>query len=129
MAWWNTQLVFQDDTLIAEGADPALFVEPDLEVVVQGGKPDNGTAVYTYVIVSGYALYGQLRGYYALGVSHWYVDRKSGRVYMTEAGQQHNESITSLSVGQRAVIREFLVNFNKEAWETSTRSFRRQLEA
>jgi len=129
MAWWNTQLVFQGDTLIAEGLDPTALMTSEAEVVVQEERPANGAEAYTRVIVSGYALYGRLWGYYALGVSHWYLDRTAGRIFMTGVSEHNNEPVSSLSSAQRAIVREFLMGFNPEAWEASTRSFRKRLEA
>lgn len=127
MAWWKTQLIFQGDTLIAEGLDP-ISVD-DIELVVQEEAPPNGTKRYTRVLVSGYALYGKLRGYYALGVAHWYLDRSAGRVFLSEASQGNNEPVSSLTPTQRAIIRECLIDLNREAWETSNASFRNQLDA
>ena len=88
----------------------------------------NGSEPYTRVIVSGYALYGKLRGFYALGVAHWQLDRSSGRLFMSEASQRNSEPVSSLSSAQRAIIRECLIDLNPEAWETSNASFRNQLE-
>lgn len=126
MAWWTTQFIFEGDTLISEGLDPVSLDE--LELVVQDEAPANGTESYTRVIVSGYALYGQLRGFYALGVAHWCLDRSAGRVFLSEASRHHTEPVSSLTPAQRAVIRECLIDLNREAWETSNASFRNQLE-
>ena len=129
MAWWTTQFIFQDDTLIAEGLDPVSL--PNVEWVIQepAKKSLNATEQYTRVIVSGYALYGELRGYYALGVAHWHLDRATHRVFLSEASQGNNEPVSSLSPVQRSIIRECLIRFSPGAWETSNVSFRRQLEA
>jgi hypothetical protein len=126
MAWWTTQLIFQSDTLIAEGFDPISL--DDLEWIVQE-EPPAGTECFTRVIVSGYALYGELRGYYALGLAHWQLDRPSGRIFLSEASQRNSEPVSSLTPTQKAVVRECLIDFNLEAWETSNASFRKQLEA
>jgi hypothetical protein len=126
MAWWTDQFVFQGDTLVAEGIDPVWLSEA--QAVVQDEGPPNGSDPYTRVIVSGYALYGKLRGFYALGVAHWQFDRSSGRLFMTEASQRNSEPVSSLSPAQRAIIRECLIDLNPEAWETSNTSFRNQLE-
>lgn len=143
MAWWNTYFIFQDNTLIAEGFEPPFL--HNLEWVVHEGEtvalsavevrlraveqmPNNGHGRFTRVIVSGYALYGELRGYYALGVAHWWLDKAAGRAYLSEASQRHCESVSSLTSAQRAILRECLMRLNPEAWETSNLSFRQQLE-
>jgi hypothetical protein len=126
MAWWTTQLIFHNDVLIAEGIDPAPL--DDLEVVVNGHEPPAGGEAYTRVIVSGYALYGKLHGYYALGVSHYYVDRPGGRAYMSENSQRHIEPVASLTPAQRTIVRECLIHISPLAWENSNLSFRQQLE-
>lgn len=126
MAWWTTQFIFQADTLIAEGIEPIWLSE--VETVVQDEEPSNGTESYTRVLVSGYALYGQLRGYYALGVAHWHLDRSSGHLYVSERSQGNNEPVASLTPAQRAIVRECLIDLNQEAWETSNASFREKLE-
>lgn len=130
MAWWTTHLIFRDDTLIAEGFDPVSLAGVEVVVLDPAEKPpNNNTEHYTRVIVSGYALYGQLRGYYSLGITHWHLDRAAGRAFVNEAGQRHSEPVSSLTPVQRAIIRECLINLNKEAWETSNLLFRKQLEA
>ena len=125
MAQWYTQLVFKGDTFLGEGlADFAL-----VENVASTEPSVNGYEPYTLVIVSGYALYGQLRGYYALGVAHVLVDPASGQAcYLSEQSARHQESVNSLTPTQRAIIRECLIRLNSEAWETSNLSFRQQLE-
>jgi hypothetical protein len=132
MAWWTTLLIFQGDKLIAEGIDPTsgprdfgIPVNTGISRAVHG---DGDGARYTRVIVSGYALYGQLRGYYALGVGHWTVDEDNGRVYTTEASQHHTEPVSSLTPNQRAIVRDCLINISQDAWETSNLSFRQALE-
>jgi hypothetical protein len=127
MAWWTTQLIFRGNQLIAEGFDPVPM--DDLELVLDDPVPGNGFERYTRVIVSGYALYGQLRGYYALGVSHWHLDQTANRAFMSEDSQRHTEPVSSLTPAQRAIVRECLINLNPMAWETSTLPFRRALEA
>jgi hypothetical protein len=125
MAQWYTQLVFNGDTFLGEGlADFAL-----VEDVASTEPSVNGHEPYTLVIVSGYALYGQLRGYYALGVAHVLVDPASGQaLYLSEQSASHQEPLASLTPTQRATVREYLMAFNPEAWETSNLSFRQQLE-
>lgn len=126
MAWWHTQFIFRGDKLISEGLDPVPL--DDVEIVLQEDEPSNGTESYTRVIVSGYALYGELRGYYALGIAHWHLDRTAGRAFISEASQHDVEPVSSLSPTQRSIIRECLIRFSPEAWETSNSSFRSQLE-
>ena len=131
MAWWNTYFIFQNDALIAEGFEPPFlhnleWVVPEDDTAEQ--PPDNGGGRFTRVIVSGYALYGELRGYYALGVAHWRLDKTAGRAYLSETSQRHCEPVSSLTPPQRAIIRECLMRLNPEAWETSNFSFRQQLE-
>jgi hypothetical protein len=126
MAWWNTQLIFKDDTLIAEGINPVAL--DDIELVIQEEEPEHDTELYTRVIVSGYALYGKLRGYYALGVAHWRLDRLDRRAFMREASQRNCEPVSDLTPIQRAAVRECLMQLSPEAWETSSLSFRKSLE-
>ena len=126
MAQWYTQFVFKGDTYLGEGLADFALVEgvalPELSL--------NGNERYTLVIVSGYALYGQLRGYYALGVAHVLVDPASGQArYLSEQSAQRQEPVDSLTAAQRVIIRECLIRLNPEAWETSNVSFRQQLEA
>jgi len=129
MAWWTTQLIFQGDKLVAEGIDPTSWAGPRVHGDGASGEaPVGETDRYTRVIVSGYALYGQLRGYYALGVGHWTVDEGNGRVYTTEASQHHTEPVSSLTPNQRAIVRDCLINISQDAWETSNLSFRQALE-
>jgi hypothetical protein len=126
MAQWYTQFVFKGDTLLGEGlADFAL-----VEDIASTELKLNGHEAYTLVIVSGYALYGQLRGYYALGVAHVLVDPASGQAYyLSEQSARRQEPVNSLTPAQQAIIRESLIHFNAEAWETSNLSFRQQLGA
>ena len=125
MAWWTTQLIFREDTLISEGVDP--FDLSSYRRVENGEKPGPETEHYTRVIVSGYALYGELRGYYALGVSHWHLDRSADCVYMSEDSKRNTEPVASLTRTQRTIVRDFLVDMSENAWEASNRSFRQKL--
>jgi hypothetical protein len=129
MAWWSTQFIFQGDTLIAEGLEPLFLQEVEWIVQEQPDQAASGAEPYTRIIVSGYALYGKLQGYYALGVSHWYLDRTANRLLLSETSQRNSEPVASLSKAQQAIIRECLVRLNPEAWETSNISFRKQLGA
>jgi hypothetical protein len=121
MAQWYAQLVFKDDTLIDEGV-------ADLGEVA-GAAPPNGGERYTTIIVSGYALYGQLRGYYSLGVAHLSVDPVRGNAqYVSEQSALHTEPLDTLTSAQRTAIRDWLMNLSLTAWENSTEMFRRALE-
>jgi len=121
MAQWYAQLVFKGNTFLGDGLTDFAMVE--------GIAPPNGGERYTTVIVSGYALYGQLRGYYALGVAHIVVDPTSGQAYyLSEQSALRQEPVDSLTPDQRAAIREWLIGLNRTAWENSTASFRRSLE-
>lgn len=120
MAQWYVQLVFKGDTFLGDGLTDLALVE--------GVTPPNGSERYTTVIVSGYALYGQLRGYYALGVAHIAVDPTNGQAhYLSEQSVLRQEPVDSLTPTQRAAIRNWLIGLNREAWENSTASFRRSL--
>jgi hypothetical protein len=122
MAQWYAQLVFKGDTLLGEGLTDFAQIE--------GVASPNGGERYTTVIVSGYALYGQLRGYYALGVAHLSVDPANGQAhYLSEQSALHAEPVVSLTSAQRAVIREWLIGLSSTAWENSTDTFRRSLDA
>ena len=120
MAQWYAQLLFKGDTLLGDGVSDFAQVE--------GVGPPNGGERYTTVLVSGYSLYGRLRGYYALGVAHISVDSSTGKSrYLSEESGQHIESLDSLTPAQRLAIREWLIELNAEAWENSTDIFRRSL--
>ena len=122
MAQWYAQLVFKGEALLGEGLTDFALVE--------GVASPNGGERYTTVIVSGYALYGQLRGYYSLGVAHLSVDPASGKAhYLSEQSALHQEPVDSLTPVQRAAIREWLIGLNRVAWENSTDTFRRSLDA
>ena len=121
MAQWYAQLVFKGDTLLGEGV-------ADLGEVINIASP-NGGERYTTVIVSGYSLYGQLRGYYSLGIAHVTVDPSSKRAaYVSKASALHMEPVGSLTPAQCAAIRDWLLRLNPAAWENSTEVFRQELE-
>ncbi|MBI4788876.1 MAG: hypothetical protein HY782_17735 [Chloroflexi bacterium] len=125
MAWWQTQLILRGDTLIAEtlndaGLGPIQFSSDP--ATAPEGEP------LTAIVVSGYALYGELRGYYALGVGHMRVDWQSGTGYMSEPSAAHQEPATLLSPRQKQAIREWLRAYNPAAWETSLESFKTSLK-
>ena len=122
MAQWYAQLVFKGDTLLGEGLTDFAQVE--------GVASANGGEHYTTVIVSGYALYGQLRGYYALGVAHLAIDPASGEAhYLSEQSALHKEPVDSLTPAQRTAVRDWLIGLQPIAWENSTDTFRRSLDA
>jgi hypothetical protein len=121
MAQWYAQLVFKGDTFLGEGLTDFTLVE--------GLAAPNGHDQYTTVIVSGYALYGQLRGYYALGVAQLVVDPASGQArYASPESALHQESVATLTLAQRAVIRDWLIRLSSEAWENSTGLFKKSLD-
>jgi hypothetical protein len=121
MAQWYAQLVFKGDSLLGEGLSDFALIE--------GVASANGGERYTTVIVSGYALYGQLRGYYALGVAHLSVDTNGGKAhYLSEQSALHQAPVDSLTPAQRAAIREWLISLNRAAWENSTDAFRCSLD-
>ena len=106
MAQWYAQLVFKGDTLLGEGLTDFAQVEGVASPNASTALSVNGGERYTTAIVSGYALYGQLRGYYALGVAHLSVDPISDTAhYLSEQSALHQEPIDSLTPTQRAVIR------------------------
>ena len=120
MAQWYAQLVFNGDSFLGDGLTDFASVE--------GIAAANGGEQYTTVIVSGYALYGQLRGYYSLGVSHIVVNKTSGQAgYLSEKSVLHNEPVDSLTPAQRKAIREWLIELNSDAWENSTEALRSSL--
>jgi len=123
MAQWYTQLVFKGDTFLGDSLADWHDVEP---------KPPGtlaGIDRYTAVIVSGYSLYGQLQGYYALGVAHILVDPSNGKAfYPSEESALHREPLETLSSAQKAQLRDWLSRQYPAAWENSTEPFRKSLE-
>lgn len=120
MAQWYAHLVFRGDRLLGEGLQD--FAE------VEGVASNGGGEAYTAVIISGYALYGKLRGFYALGISQIKVDPESGAAhYASEESALRKETTDSLTAAQRAAVRTWLVDFNREAWENSTEPFKMAL--
>jgi hypothetical protein len=125
MSGWQTQLVFEGDTLVAETLN-----EVELDAIQFSTDPTSapdGDAL-TVVVVSGYALYGQVRGYYALGVAQLRVDRKTGMGYMSERSEAHQEPMSSLSTKQKQAVCEWLRVYNPSAWETSLDAFKKSLQ-
>jgi hypothetical protein len=122
MAQWYTQLVFKDDTFLGDSLADWHIVDTR--------QPENlaGADTYTAVIVSGYSLYGQLQGYYSLGVAHILVDPASGKAfYPTEDSALHREPLETLTLAQKECIRDWLIGQYPTAWENSTEPFRRSL--
>ncbi len=121
MAQWYAQLLFRGDTFLGDTvADFSL---------VEGVALSNGRDRYTTVTISGYSLYGELRGFFAAGVSHIDVDPSNGQAsYLTEESALHLEPMDSLTATQRTAIREWLINLDPTAWENSTIAFKRSLD-
>jgi len=120
MAQWYAQLLFKGNTLLGEGL--ADWGE------VADIAPVNSGERYTTVIVSGYALYGELRGFYSLGVAHLAVDPASGQArYLSKQSALHCEPVETLTSAQRAAIRAWLLGLSQAAWENSTDAFRKSL--
>ena len=120
MAQWYAHLLFRGDQLLGEGTgEPARIVG-----VREAGDGDP----YAAVVISGYALYGKLRGFYSVGVSFIRVDSQSGVAnYASEESALGKETVASLSPKQRAAIAEWLNHFDPEAWENSTEPFKLSL--
>lgn len=120
MAQWYAHLLFRGDQLLGEGTSEAARIE--------GVRTDGHGDPYTAVVVSGYALYGKLRGFYSVGVSSILVDPQTGVAsYASEESSLGKESVASLTPKQRAAIGEWLVRFDPEAWENSTEPFKLSL--
>jgi len=120
MAQWYAHLLFRGDQLLGEGTGEPAKIEGVREAA--DGDP------YTAVVISGYALYGKLRGFYSVGVSFIRVDPQSGVAnYASEDSSLGKESVASLSSKQRAAVAEWLIHFDPEAWENSTEPFKLSL--
>ena len=120
MAQWYAHLLFKGDELLGEGLedfDKVSGVQPGLE----GDQ-------YTAVVVSGYALYGKLRGFYALGVSQIRLDPSTQEAfYSSEDSSFHKEPVESLTASQKLSVRDWLADFSPSAWENSTEPFKLSL--
>ena len=125
MAWWYARLLFHGDRLVDAGLHDAM--PPAAEVVDPDAELLPAADAFTSVCVSGYALYGRLRGYYALGVGHFRLDPATGRALATEAAINHTEPVSSLSPRQRAVVGDWLEAQSPEAWASSLERFREVL--
>jgi hypothetical protein len=122
MAQWYTQLLFKGDEFLGDSLADWQGVD---ETLPPGFSNFDG---YTAVIVSGYALYGQLQGYYALGIAHIAVDRESGKAYYcSEESMLHKELPETLTPLQREGIRDWLIQQFPAAWENSVDTFRKSL--
>ena len=121
MAWWHTRLLFYGDDLIGVDLDRLVPEEMDVEAV------SNGVLQVTAVQVSGYALYGELRGYYALGVAELAVDLQTGDTLPVDLEAEIDPS-RHLTPRQKRIVREWLINHSPTAWETSLRSIKQALE-
>jgi len=120
MAQWYAHLLFRGDQLLGEGTGELAQIE--------GVRTDGVGDPYTAVVVSGYALYGKLRGFYSLGVSLILVDPQTGVAsYASQESSLGKEPIAALSSSQRAAIGEWLIRFDPEAWENSTEPFKLSL--
>lgn len=120
MAQWYAHLMFRGDQLLGEGTSELAKIEGVREAA--DGDP------YTAVVISGYALYGKLRGFYSVGVSFIRVDSQSGVAnYASGESALGTESVALLSPKQRAAIAEWLIRFDPEAWESSTEPFKLSL--
>lgn len=121
MAWWHTRLLFHGDDLVGVDLD---------RLVPEGSDGDprpNGWLTLIAVQVSGYALYGEVRGYYALAVTQLAVDPNTGRTVPVDPDADLDPA-RSLTPRQKQVVREWLQNHSRTAWETSLHSFRQILE-
>jgi len=122
MALWYTQLLFKGNEFLGD----SLADWQDVSGTVPPGLSD--TEQYTAVIVSGYALYGQLHGYYALGIAHILVDRSTGQAYYSsEQSALHSETTETLTPPQKEAIQTWLVQQYPAAWENSVDAFKRSL--
>ena len=120
MAQWYAHLLFKGDQLLGEGLE-------DFDKVsgVQSGLEGER---YTAVVISGYALYGKLRGFYSLGVSQIRLDPSTQEAfYSSEDSSFHKEPAESLTPSQKLAVRDWLTAFSLSAWENSTEPFKLSL--
>ncbi len=121
MAWWHARLLFFGDDLI--GVDLDRLVPVDLD---SPGQMNGGLRV-TAVQVSGYALYGELRGYYALGVAELAVDPHTGAAVPVDPDADL-DPCQHLTPRQKEIVRDWLKNHSPTAWDASLHSFKQALE-
>ena len=120
MAQWFAQLLFRGDQLLGEGLDDFAEVS-GIQEGLEGER-------YTAIVVSGYALYGELRGFYSLGVSHIRLDPSTQKAFYTsEDSSLHKEPVDSLTPSQKSATRDWLTAFSLAAWENSTETFKLNL--
>lgn len=131
MAWWHARFLFYGDDLV--GVDHDRLVPED---IADGQAPPEWPRL-TGVQVSGYVLYGDVRGYYALAVAELAVDLQTSRVVPVGAdagldqaskGAGGRSAGQSLTPRQKQIVREWLQGYNPIAWETSLHNFKRMLE-
>jgi len=120
MAQWYAHLLFRGDQLLGEGTSELARIE--------GVRTDGAGDPFTAVVISGYSLYGKLRGFYSLGVSFILADPQTGVAsYASEESSLGKEPVASLTPRQRAAIGEWLIRFDPEAWENSAEPFKLSL--
>ena len=124
MAWWYARLLFHGDRLIDAGLHDML--PSDVRLDTDPALAPDGEAL-TSVCVSGYALYGKVRGYYAVGIGHFRLDPLTHRAYATDASANHAEPAGTLTAAQRDQVRAWLIDHDAGAWASSLDSFRRAL--
>jgi hypothetical protein len=131
MASWYARLLFDGDRLVDIGIHDAV-TEAATEALAAGPEADPslapGARDITSVLVSGYALYGRLRGYYAIGVAHFGYDPERGRFVGSASALHHAEPTASLSPAQRRQIGAWLAAHAPEAWASSLDGFRRTFD-
>ncbi len=122
MAQWYAQLLFRGDQLLGEGLED--FAE------VSGIQEGLDGERYTAIVVSGYALYGELRGFYSIGISHIRLDPSTQEAFYTsEDSSLHKEPMVSLTPSQKLDTRDWLMAFSLSAWENSTVTFKISLSS
>ncbi len=122
MAQWYAQLLFRGDQLLGEGLQDFAEVS-GIQEGLEGER-------YTAIVVSGYSLYGELRGFYSLGVSHIRLDPSTQEAFYTsEDSSLHKEPMDSLTPSQKLDTRDWLMAFSLSAWENSTETFKLSLSS
>ncbi len=121
MAWWHARLLFYGDDLLSVDLDRLVPEE------IHGDQASNGSLHLTAVQVSGYSLYGQVRGYYALGVAELALDPQTGETAPIDP-ETDLDPARHLTPRQKQVVREWLKEQSQMAWDTSLSSFRQALE-
>jgi hypothetical protein len=124
MAGWYARLLFEGDRLIDAGTHDVLPPAVGVRPAALDATPEE---LLTSVIVSGYALYGRIRGYYAVGVGRLRLGPDGRPAFLSEADERHAESAARLTPGQRAELAGWLEGLSPAAWSDSLHGFRRQL--